>query len=84
MCYPTFASPSIFARLLDEEKGGYFGIEPEGNYTITQTYIENTNILETLFKSKENTIRQGLGSLCVNEEECIVFCLDNRGRCEDY
>ncbi|MEN9626668.1 MAG: hypothetical protein RL557_996 [archaeon] len=53
MCYPDVASPSVFARLLDEEKGGYFGIEPEGDYTITQTYIENTNILETVFESTD-------------------------------
>ncbi|HKI68658.1 MAG TPA: trehalase-like domain-containing protein, partial [Verrucomicrobiae bacterium] len=28
MCFPRFDSPSIFAALLDSEKGGYFQIAP--------------------------------------------------------
>lgn len=27
---------------------------------------------------------KSLGSLCSGEEKCIEFCLNNRGRCEDY
>ena len=27
---------------------------------------------------------EGLGNLCSGEEECISFCLNNRGRCENY
>ncbi len=29
MCFPRFDSPSIFASLLDPEKGGYFKLQPE-------------------------------------------------------
>ena len=28
MCFPSFDSPSVFARILDDEKGGYFRIAP--------------------------------------------------------
>ena len=28
MCFPYFDSPSIFARMLDYEKGGHFSISP--------------------------------------------------------
>lgn len=28
MCFPGFDSPSIFAALLDKDKGGYFCIQP--------------------------------------------------------
>lgn len=31
-----------------------------------------------------STSNNGLGTLCYGKEECISFCLKNRGRCEDY
>ncbi len=48
-CLPDFDSPSVFAKLLDEKKGGHFTIEPVGNYTIQQRYMPRTNILVTTF-----------------------------------
>lgn len=27
---------------------------------------------------------RGFGDLCAGEEECVIFCRNNRGRCEDY
>jgi alpha,alpha-trehalase len=50
-CLPDFDSPSVFARLIDDEIGGHFSIHPEGDYTITQQYVNHTNILETRFES---------------------------------
>lgn len=47
MCYPSFDSPSIFAKLLDESKGGTFQIIPDQKCKYNQKYLENTNILET-------------------------------------
>ena len=35
-CFPDFDSPSLFAKLLDKEKGGSFAIEVGGEYKITQ------------------------------------------------
>jgi len=54
-CFPDFDSPSIFSKLLDVEKGGEFSFEVSDNYSITQKYIENTNILSTLFTSEEGS-----------------------------
>ena len=34
LCFPNFDSPSIFASLLDREKGGYFGFEVSPDYHI--------------------------------------------------
>jgi len=51
-CFPTFDSPSVFAKLLDKKKGGYFSIKTKGIYRVTQRYIGNTNVLETRFSSK--------------------------------
>lgn len=53
-CFPDFDSPSVFARILDEEKGGCCSIlVPEG-YSISQKYTDNTNILVTLYKREED------------------------------
>ena len=52
-CFPDFDSPSIFAKLLDEEKGGCFAFIVDDHYSITQKYIEHTNILSTSYNSIE-------------------------------
>ncbi|MBW6481300.1 MAG: glycoside hydrolase family 15 protein, partial [Bacteroidales bacterium] len=50
MCYPHFDSPSIFAGILDEKKGGYFKIAPlNNNLTKKQFYWPDTNVLITRF-----------------------------------
>ncbi len=51
-CLPHFDSPSIFARMLDDSKGGSFLIRPTGHYTSTQQYRKDTAVLETTFISK--------------------------------
>ncbi len=54
MCFPMFDSPSIFLRLLDYEKGGYFSLAPvlEDAHQ-KQLYIPDTNILLSRFLSDE-------------------------------
>ncbi len=51
-CLPDFDSPSVFARLLDDVQGGHFSIIPEGEFSVSQSYILNTNILRTVFESE--------------------------------
>lgn len=53
-CLPTFDSPSVFAKLLDEEKGGTMGFVVGDDYRITQEYIWNTNILKTHYTNGED------------------------------
>ncbi len=50
-CLPDFDSPSIFAAILDDEKGGKFSLVVDDSYTVTQKYFYRTNILCTEFKS---------------------------------
>lgn len=52
-CLPEFDSPSVFAKLLDENIGGSFHFEVSDDYNITQTYLGNTNILYTRFESTD-------------------------------
>ncbi|MEO8717512.1 MAG: glycoside hydrolase family 15 protein [Burkholderiales bacterium] len=51
MCLPYMDSPSVFAALLDDEKGGRFSIRPTTPYDSAQTYLQHTNILETRFRT---------------------------------
>jgi GH15 family glucan-1,4-alpha-glucosidase len=50
LCLPHFDSPSVFAAILDSEKGGQFKISPVGTEVTTkQLYWPDTNILVTRF-----------------------------------
>lgn len=49
MCLPHLESKSVFGRLLDKDKGGFFSISPRISFSSSQRYIGHTNILETNF-----------------------------------
>lgn len=44
---PHVESSTVFAAIVDDEKGGRFSIEPTDNYEPQQSYVEGTNVLET-------------------------------------
>ena len=48
-CLPQFDSPSVFGKILDDQKGGAFKIVCEESYQISQKYLEKTAILLTRF-----------------------------------
>ena len=49
-CCPTFDSPSVFASILDSEKGGYYRIAPAmDGWESKQLYFPDTNVLITRF-----------------------------------
>jgi GH15 family glucan-1,4-alpha-glucosidase len=49
-CCPRFDSPSVFASLLDADKGGYFRIAPDrDDYVSRQLYFPDTAVLITRF-----------------------------------
>lgn len=48
-CLPEFDSPSLFATLLDREKGGFFAVTPISGYRSSQRHLPDTNVLETYF-----------------------------------
>ena len=52
MCWPRFESPSVFASLLDAERGGSFELAPElGEIRRRQMYLPDTNVLLSRFLS---------------------------------
>ena len=53
-CLPDFNSSSVFAKILDDEKGGAFEIIVDDDYTRHQKYIKNTNILCTHYSRKND------------------------------
>jgi len=53
MCLPNFDSPSVFAAILDDAKGGAFWLGPESGYEVKQMYLPNTNVLITRFFADE-------------------------------
>jgi len=69
MCFPQFDSPSIFAALLDTDKGGSFELGPElQSFTTKQIYLPDSNVLLTRFLSDEG----------VAEISDFMHCTDHR------
>jgi GH15 family glucan-1,4-alpha-glucosidase len=59
LCLPDFDSPSVFAAVLDDAKGGRFSIAPAADdVTYKQLYWPDTNVLITRFLSP-----QGVGEI---------------------
>ncbi|MFH1444738.1 MAG: glycoside hydrolase family 15 protein [Candidatus Peregrinibacteria bacterium] len=73
-CLPRLDSPSVFASLLDPERGGFFSIHPTSSSTTArQEYIENTAILLTTFSTDQGVIEitdwMHMGGFSSEEEE---------------
>jgi len=53
-CCPRFDSPSVFASLLDAERGGFYRIAPDrDDYVSKQLYLPDTAILVTRFMTPD-------------------------------
>lgn len=58
--YPHIESPTMFARVLDPDRGGQFRITPTGSFDSIQQYVDRTNVLET-------TVRMATGTATVTD-----------------
>lgn len=50
LCLPRFDAPSVFAGVLDAERGGQTAIRPVAPFEAEQRYVPQTNVLETVFR----------------------------------
>src|SRR6478672_4621676 len=57
LCWPRFDSASIFARIIDYQKGGYFSIAPVGKFRSQRQYLEGTNVLQTAFETEGGIVQ---------------------------
>ena len=74
MCFTRFDAPTVFCKLLDAGKGGFFSITPLMNNMITkQLYLPDTNVLVTRFLAEEG-IAEIIDYMPVENEEanCVV------------
>lgn len=53
LCMPDFDSPSLCARILDDENGGSFKITGVNTIKISQEYVRHTPILKTRVETTE-------------------------------
>jgi GH15 family glucan-1,4-alpha-glucosidase len=57
LCLPDLDSPSVFAAILDADRGGRFELEPNGPYETQRSYVPDTNVLETTFSTNAGAVR---------------------------
>jgi GH15 family glucan-1,4-alpha-glucosidase len=57
LCLPDLDSPSVFAAVLDAQRGGRFALGPEAPAEIRRRYVPDTNVLETTFTTDEGSVR---------------------------
>jgi GH15 family glucan-1,4-alpha-glucosidase len=80
MCFPDFDSPSVFAALLDADKGGRFKLAPVlEDCRHKQLYLPDSNILLTRFLSDEGIAE--VSDFMPIEEDAYDYNLVRRAKC---
>ena len=57
LCLPDIDSPSVFAAVLDADRGGRFALQPRGPHEAQHRYLPDTNVLETTFTTSTGVAR---------------------------
>ncbi|MGD8377706.1 MAG: glycoside hydrolase family 15 protein [Acidobacteriota bacterium] len=89
LCLPRFDSPSLFAALLDADRGGRFAIRPRGDLRAERRYLAGTAVLETTMTTGTGVLRlldamppgsepltRGAGPRPDHEVLRVVECMD--------
>jgi GH15 family glucan-1,4-alpha-glucosidase len=56
-CLRRFDANSVFGRILDWERGGYFDVAPVGEADVSRRYLGDSLVLETRFTTPEGQVR---------------------------
>jgi GH15 family glucan-1,4-alpha-glucosidase len=57
LCLPDLDSPSVFAAVLDADRGGRFELQPDAPAQTQRRYLPGTNVLETTFTTAHGAVR---------------------------
>jgi GH15 family glucan-1,4-alpha-glucosidase len=57
LCLPHFSGASVFAAMLDRERGGHFAVRPAGPFRSERRYVGDSAVLETTFVTASGRVR---------------------------
>src|SRR5688572_17495982 len=57
LCWPRFDSPSLFAAILDSERGGFWQVAARNTTHTSRSYVDDSNVLVTIFNTQNGRMR---------------------------
>ena len=57
LCLPSLDAPPVLSALLDAERGGSFVLRPSGDFEAERRYVDDSNLLETIFATTSGTVK---------------------------
>jgi GH15 family glucan-1,4-alpha-glucosidase len=57
LCLPELDSGSVFAAMLDAERGGAFRLAPVESFAAERRYLDDSNLLETTYRTDRGVVR---------------------------